>query len=223
MTNETAMHNPRPLNWGQPPADLASLSMLLRHIQPQVMRNPHAEPQVSDADRAKARPASVALIFVAKPELKLIFTRRAQGLPFSGQWCFPGGKSAPEDRDSVSTALRETYEEIGLKASNLKHLTSLGSYYTHSGFRMSPEVFFFDGVAGWQTSAEVSEVLLIPLAAVADPERYRLVWRTSDRGNYRFEYERQLISGPTISICIQLLHRLSDQSLRNIGTAEDPN
>ncbi|MGA1103687.1 MAG: NUDIX hydrolase [Pseudomonadales bacterium] len=125
----------------------------------------------------------------------------------------PGGKSAPEDRDPMSTALRETHEEIGLEAANLRYLASLGIYYTHSGFRMSPEVFFFDGVAGWQTSAEVSEVLLVPLSALADPERYRLVWRTSDRGNYRFEYERQLISGPTISICIQLLHRLSERSL----------
>ena len=212
MTHETAMHDPLPLNWQQPPVDWASLSGLLEHLQPQIMRNPHAEPQVSDADRAKARPASVALIFVAKPEPHLIFTRRAQGLPFAGQWCFPGGKSAPEDRNPMSTALRETQEEIGLEAANLRYLASLGIYYTHSGFRMSPEVFFFDGVAGWQTSAEVSEVLLVPLSALADPERYRLVWRTSDRGNYRFEYERQLISGPTISICIQLLHRLSERS-----------
>ena len=206
------MYQPLPLDWRQPPSDWASLSALLEHLHPQVMMNPHAEPQVADFQRGNANPASVAVILVANPEPHVIFTKRAAGIPFAGQWCFPGGKASPRDADATATALRETEEEIGLKASALRHLASLGIYYTHSGFRMSPELFLLEGVTGWQTSSEVSEVALIPLVELANPDRYELVWRAKDRGNYRFEYAGRMISGPTISICIQLLHRLSAQA-----------
>nr|WP_209331762.1 CoA pyrophosphatase [Lunatimonas salinarum] len=47
----------------------------------------------------------------------------------SGQVSLPGGKRDPDDEDLVNTALRETYEEIGVSSSEIKIFGKLSSLY----------------------------------------------------------------------------------------------
>ena len=56
------------------------------------------------------------------PEVLLI--RRAENPrdPWSGHMAFPGGREAPEDRDLLATAVRETHEEVGLDLQRSAHL-----------------------------------------------------------------------------------------------------
>ena len=129
--------------------------------------------------------------------------------PFGGQWCFPGGKEAEADNGLPFTARRESYEEIGLYPDHMLHLSSMGQYYAHSGFCIHPELFILHRDGTWRTSFELSEMALVPPTEHANPDRYELFWRSNDRANYRFKYEKMIISGPTISICIPLLHRLA--------------
>lgn len=173
------------------------------------MDNPHAEPDVAEWRRRGARKAAVALIFVEEDSPKLILTKRSDALRFAGQWCFPGGKEEIRDEGLPSTARRESNEEISLDPHHMLHLSSMGQYYTHSGFCIHPELFILHTKAAWRTSFEVSEIALVPLAELANPDRYELFWRSNDRANYRFKYKEMIISGPTISICIHLLHRLA--------------
>lgn len=50
-------------------------------------------------------------------DLEVGFIRRARQDQdrWSGQIAFPGGRAEPEDADSLATAIRETFEEIGLQ------------------------------------------------------------------------------------------------------------
>lgn len=200
---------PLPLGWSPPLERWEELIQRLKLVTPQVMDNPHAEPDVPEWRRRGARKAAVALIFVQEDSPKLILTKRSDALPFAGQWCFPGGKEEAEDDGLPSTAKRESHEEIGLDPDHMLHLASMGQYYTHTGFCIYPELFVLDPKAAWRTSFEVSEIALVPLSELANTDRYELFWRSNDRANYRFKYGEMIVSGPTISMCIHLLHRLT--------------
>jgi len=66
-----------------------------------------------DPNPPGARLSAVLLIIL--PDKKIVFIRRAaNGRRHSGQIAFPGGLREDEDNDLISTALRETREEIGV-------------------------------------------------------------------------------------------------------------
>ena len=61
-------------------------------------------------------PAAVLLpLFLKDGEVHLLFTKRTPHLTHhSGEISFPGGRCEEYDQDSAATALRETWEEIGI-------------------------------------------------------------------------------------------------------------
>lgn len=73
------------------------------------MREPK---QVTDSAR---REAAVALILHPDPD-RLLLLRRVirESDPWSGQLALPGGRREPSDDSLVTTAIRETAEEVGI-------------------------------------------------------------------------------------------------------------
>ncbi|WP_019373765.1 NUDIX hydrolase, partial [Melaminivora alkalimesophila] len=66
-------------------------------------------------DRAPAH-AAVLVPIVLHPRPTVLLTERTTNLStHSGQVAFPGGRTDPEDRDAIATALREAEEEVGLE------------------------------------------------------------------------------------------------------------
>jgi len=65
-----------------------------------------------------SRRAAVSLVLQehADDDVDFLLIHRAErhGDPWSGQMALPGGKHHPDDPDLVSTAIRETREEVGL-------------------------------------------------------------------------------------------------------------
>ncbi|XP_012683587.2 peroxisomal coenzyme A diphosphatase NUDT7 [Clupea harengus] len=110
--------------------------------------------------------ASVLIpVFVRGGELHVLMTLRSPHLNSNaGEVCFPGGKSDPEDKDEVDTALREAKEEIGLPPEQVEVVCKLFPIINKRGLLVTPVVAFIDeSFVAQPNPAEVSEVFTVPL------------------------------------------------------------
>lgn len=87
-------------------------------------------------------PAGVLVpLFRKGSELHLLLTQRTEHLEtHKGQIAFPGGKFQYEDLDCLTTALRETQEEVGIDMDAVDVLGELDHTITLSRFRVCPFV-----------------------------------------------------------------------------------
>lgn len=81
-------------------------------------------------DDAPLKASAVLCLLMPPPEkgeaLQILFTRRSAFVnSHRGQIGFPGGRREKGDRGPVETALRETYEEIGIAPEDIRVLGSL--------------------------------------------------------------------------------------------------
>ena len=95
----------------------------------------------SQTEGTNIRQAGVMALFVetkTRPHLVLIERATSKGV-HSGQIAFPGGKVEEQDTSFKETALRETEEEIGLKASEIEVFGSFSPIYIPpSNFMVHP-------------------------------------------------------------------------------------
>ena len=63
----------------------------------------------------------------------LLFQKRAAHIRQGGDICFPGGRYEEEDKTFKHTALRETYEELGIEKKSIKVLGQLDTYVAPIG------------------------------------------------------------------------------------------
>ena len=178
------------------------------------LENPHVEPRVTHADRAKAVPASVLLAIVLRdPEPTVLLTQRHHGISFPGHWVFPGGRSDPRDASPIETALREAEEEIGLDRRRVEVLGTLGDYVSHSGFRVVPTVALvhppFDLTP---QPGEVEAITEVELSRIVDSSSYFLFrFQTrKDRAHFAMDTaeESLMLTGVTVSIAIGFYREL---------------
>lgn len=121
-----------------------------------------------------ARGAAVLLPVVAAPEPTLLFTKRSDTVgTHKGQISFPGGGHDPGDPDMLTTALRETHEEIGLDPAAVTILGELDTFPTFiSGYVVTPYVGWMDAEPSLTPNpAEVDEVLHVPIGDLGDEIR----------------------------------------------------
>ena len=115
-------------------------------------------------------PQDAAVLLLIYPnengEMHLVLVRRNQYKgPHSGQISFPGGKPEFQDNDLWSTALRETFEEIGI-SSNLVHLIRPLSklYVPPSNFLITPFLAYTEHPCEFKLDRkEVEKIIEIPL------------------------------------------------------------
>ena len=87
------------------------------------------------------RPAAVLIPVVDHPEPTVLLTQRSEHLSsHAGQISFPGGKIDATDASPMDAALREAYEEVGLKRDFIEPIGYLDLYGTAFGFRILPTV-----------------------------------------------------------------------------------
>src|SRR3970040_1208881 len=69
----------------------------------------------------------------------VIFTQRTNHVEHhKGQMSFPGGACDEDDDGLEATALRETWEEIGVTPEHVKIIGQLDDMVTNSNFRVTP-------------------------------------------------------------------------------------
>ena len=140
----------------------------------------NATPEVAARVRAtlttRRTPAAVLVPLVEHPTgMTVLLTQRANTLKdHAGQISFPGGRIEPEDADAWHAALREAYEEIGLKPELVEFAGYLPDHVVISGFRVTPVVGFVKPQYQLQiATAEVHDVFEVPLDFILDEANHK--------------------------------------------------
>jgi 8-oxo-dGTP pyrophosphatase MutT (NUDIX family) len=121
--------------------------------------------------------AVMIMLFVKNGRLETIMIERTDIGKHAGQISFPGGKSEPSDADSIETAIRETFEEIGVKVSRGDVVGELPSVKIPvSGFEVFPVVAFVNEIGDFTKSdGEVKKVLEVDIEGFRSSLSERLV------------------------------------------------
>ena len=123
--------------------------------------------------REGQRGASVLMPLVMRDEWQVILTQRPETMPqHPGQIAFPGGKRE-KGETALQAALRETEEEIGLKAKDIEMIGRLPSFNAVSEYRVTPFVGIVDANAEIIADAhEVEDVFETPLSYLMDAKNH---------------------------------------------------
>lgn len=170
------------------------------------------EKQTIVPTNAPFAPAAVLLpLYEKEGEYYVLLTKRTQKVEHhKGQISFPGGARHEQDRDLRDTALRETFEEIGVRPEDVEILGELDNMGTlTSNFLITP----FVGIIPYPyefivNQDEIEELIEVPLSALADEKNLREEFYVIEGNKYRasiFDYKGYVIWGATARILKQLL------------------
>jgi 8-oxo-dGTP pyrophosphatase MutT (NUDIX family) len=135
-----------------------------------------ANVRVDGAESPRGR-AAVA-VCVSGDEV-LLMRRAARGRN-AGQWAFPGGR-AEKGEDAVTTALRETSEELGLTLAETDVAGRLDDFRAESGFVITPVVVIVPGNPVLTPNYEVESVHSVSLQRLSEPDLPRYVTQPDGR------------------------------------------
>ena len=111
-------------------------------------------------------PSAVLVPLVFDSEgLSLILTQRSAHVKdHKAQICFPGGVQEKQDQNLIATALRESWEEIGLSPSSVEIIGPLSQHYTPTRYQISPIVASIHADLSFTINPqEIEKILTIPI------------------------------------------------------------
>lgn len=149
------------------------------------------------------KPASVLVPLVDRPEgVTVLLTQRTADMPsHAGQVAFPGGRREASDADAIATALRETWEEVGIAADFIEVVGAIDLYRTGTGFEITPVVGIVrPGFTIRASTREVADVFEVPLEHFLDEVNHKIAsrqWQGRERRYYAMPYGDRYIWGAT--------------------------
>ncbi|MBN1189854.1 MAG: CoA pyrophosphatase [Dehalococcoidales bacterium] len=162
----------------------------------------------------KGRVLSAVLLplFIKDDRQYLLFTRRSQQVRYhKGEISFPGGGFDEKDGSLLDTAMRESYEEIGLKPGDVEILGELDDIPTRfSNYIISPFVGSIKEDYDFKTSRfEIDEIIIIPVRALMEKGTCRVEPEFFENGvpyhPHVYYYQDKRITGATAAILKQFL------------------
>jgi len=163
---------------------------------------------------ASLKPAAVLIpVIVRDSHLSVLLTRRSSQLRHHpGQISFPGGRQDPDDGTLAVTALRETWEELGIPPACVRLLGQLPAHITVSHYRMVPFIGLLAPDYPLTPAAdEVAEAFELPLAPLLDPANYGH-WQVQRGAQlhtvFGITLQQRLVWGATARILWQLACQL---------------
>lgn len=170
------------------------LSLPLPGIESQIKMAPENRKIDIDDGLLQNAAVSVVIITLNSKEKKIILIKRPEyDGHHSGQVSFPGGKEEPEDRNMLTTAMRETYEEIGLQLSEDDYLGELTPLLIPvSRFMVHPFIFIKHAPTDYTIDPnEVDYIIPVQLTQLIDAN---LIKSTC------LQINRQIITTPYFAI-----------------------
>lgn len=157
-------------------------------------------------------PSAVLLpIYQKQGQYHILFIKRTETVKYhKGQICFPGGGREEGDRTLLDTALRESYEEVGLRPQDVEVLGELDDVATMtSNYIVSP----FVAMIPWpyqfrMQKEEVEEIIEVPITALLDKGSLHRHTRYHDGrqvDSNDYHYEGRVIWGATAQILERFL------------------
>ena len=170
---------------------------------------------------AGGRPlAAVLLLLYDDPDgdTHLLFTKRTELVEYhKGEICFPGGHHERSDPDLFTTAVRETFEEVGISPAHVERVGRLDDIVSRgSNFVISPFVGFLTVAAPYHyqhAHHEVDEILEVPLTHLLDDTNAGIELRHFDGVDVEmpfFRFHDHVIWGATARILSQFLTLVSE-------------
>ena len=141
----------------------------------------HIKTSLAAHKRVPLAPGPVAAavlipLFLKNGDYHILFTKRAENMTHHrGEISFPGGVSQPEDTDILQTALRETWEEVGIAPQEVEILGVLDDFLSIHNFLVTPFVGFV--AAGHQLRInpdEIDRIVEVPLGYLLTPGIFQI-------------------------------------------------
>ena len=187
--------------------------------------SPGMEPRIFSFRFAQPpRPAAVLIAFQSdnreNGDFQIVYTRRTDIVPdHKSQVAFPGGRAEIQDKNPIETALRESYEEIGLKPEDVTVLGALDSILTISNYLVTPIVGIIPSNYTFKPEPkEVDRVFTIPLSWLAMRENFETRLREVNppllekpdvlRVIYFKPFDGETLWGVSAEITLRLLYKL---------------
>ncbi len=157
-----------------------------------------------------AHAAVLIPLFSKEGNCHLLFTKRTDQVKYhKGEISFPGGMVDEDDLSLENTALREAFEEIGLKESDVQIIGALDDIVTVTEFIVTPFVGLFPYPYPFKTSpVEIAELIEVSLSFLLTEENFneREITRMGRRDIvYAYQYGEHTIWGATARILKQFL------------------
>jgi 8-oxo-dGTP pyrophosphatase MutT (NUDIX family) len=138
-------------------------------------------------------------------EFSFLLTRRTHKVEtHKGQISFPGGIRESSDQDLLQTALRETWEEIGLAGQSIRILGEFDEYLSITQLIVTPFAAWIEGPLELALNLdEVDEILKVPFSIFQDSSNLRVEIRERlgvERKVYFYDFHGKEIWGLTAQI-----------------------
>ncbi len=173
-------------------------------------------------------PAAVIIPFFNKNrEAHILFTVRTNTVEHhKGQVSFPGGAQEKQDTTLLETALRETYEEVGIPPDAITYLGQLDDFPTITNFLVTP----FVGKIPYPypcniNTDEVAEVIEVPLDLFLTDRDFELKEKAYQGKKYPvfyYHFQHTVIWGVTAFIINRFIEFIFDYNPAPKSILEDP-
>ena len=159
---------------------------------------------------------AAVLIVIYGKEPTIIMTKRPKTMNHhAGEISFPGGTWKQDDDDLLTTALRETKEEMNLDVNRQQIIGQIKPVTTlNSGFTILPFICILDEICNLVPNSEIETILHIPLISLLNTiEDDQDPSHKSIQETYAFRYQHHLIWGASARILKQISNLLSKNDL----------
>lgn len=144
-------------------------------------QNRNLAAHIPSLEMGKLRPAAILMpLLQHEGRWHLLLTHRSQTLvEHRGQVAFPGGAREHSDKSLEETALRETYEEIGVNPWDVEVFGHLGDMPIVTGYVVRPYVAQIPWPYPLEISPdEVESAFIVPLKWLVDPDHRTVKYRS---------------------------------------------